>query len=104
MGGIYIPGMEMPTSCIACMFDEFGLCLINKNLEAEDELAHSCPIVPVPPHGRLVDADALFKKAHYRMGIMPGGIDEVEAFIRAIDLLDAPTIIPADKNSADLSR
>ena len=54
---VYIKGMEMPKSCNACMFDVYGLCLINKNIEAEDELTHSCPLVHVPPHGRLIDAD-----------------------------------------------
>ena len=56
---ILIRGMEMPKSCNACMFDVYGLCLINKNIEAEDELTHSCPLIPVPPHGDLIDRDAL---------------------------------------------
>ena len=56
---ILIKGMEMPTSCNACMFDVYGLCLINKNIEGKDALTHSCPLIPVPPHGRLIDADSV---------------------------------------------
>ena len=46
MSGIYLPGMEMPGSCNHCIFDTWGLCLINSNLEGKDELTHSCPLVP----------------------------------------------------------
>ena len=44
------------------------------------------PIIPVPPHGRLIDADALMENAQYK-----GTHDIVTAW----DIVDAPTIIPA---------
>ena len=85
--------MEMPKSCNACMFDEYGLCLINKNLEGKDELTHSCPLIEVPPHGDLIDAQEemrLMQSCEY---------DTYDDYNRAFDMLDnAPTIIPADKD------
>ena len=77
---VLIKGMEMPTNCNDCIFDTWGLCLINSNLEAKDELTHSCPLVPVPEHGDLIDRDAL-----------PTSRVEWE------DIVNAPAIIPADK-------
>lgn len=74
--GVYIKGMEMPKSCYACMF--FGQTdYWNKEDEA-DILSHckrtgektwesvngylpNCPLVPIPSHGRCIDADALIE-------------------------------------------
>lgn len=54
--GVYI-NMEMPKSCDVCRFN--GAYCYAKG----DEDAHStlpCPLIPVPPHGRLIDADELY--------------------------------------------
>ena len=56
---VYIKGMEMPTSCEECAFNAEFRCIINHQLEGKDTYTHSCPLVPVPAHGRLIDADAL---------------------------------------------
>ena len=90
MSDILIRGMEMPKSCNSCMFDVYGLCLINSNLERKDELTHSCPLIPVPDHGRLGDLDKLedYFKAY--------------KWDKAADIVCfAPTIIPADKDGAE---
>lgn len=47
-----------------------------------------CPLVPVPEHGRLIDADALMANAEYK-----GRYDILTAY----DVVAAPTIIPEDK-------
>lgn len=54
---ILIKGMEMPTSCGNCFFDTHcdNWRLRNWGAPPPDD----CPLVPVPPHGRLIDADAL---------------------------------------------
>ena len=66
---VLIKGMEMPTSCGDCkafvcykqwagdMGDCF--CGITKEDAKAKEKNADCPLVPVPPHGRLIDADAL---------------------------------------------
>ena len=68
--GIYIKGMEMPTRCHCCSMCvqvsdgeidwHWECCLLCEKVAryATDRIP-SCPLVPVPPHGRLIDADAL---------------------------------------------
>lgn len=61
--GVYIPDMEMPKTCANCDFVEpIGLMCtrIHKFLDREDyryERDKDCPLVEVPEHGRLIDAD-----------------------------------------------
>ena len=66
MSGVYIPGMEMPKSCNCCRFAVDGWCYAfgKPNIEALANEGHTnfCPLVPVTPHGRLIDADALYEK------------------------------------------
>ena len=57
--GVYIKGMEMPTSCESCMFSRRSIHNIDWCVLTEKDLPSDCPLVPVPPHGRLIDADAL---------------------------------------------
>lgn len=53
-----------------------------------------CPLVPVPPHGRLVDGDRLLsermKRAYYHL---PNG----DTAIPIIDIEHAPTILEAEE-------
>lgn len=62
-------------------------------VEREKTYTQFCPLVPVPPHGRLIDAYAL------RTDWLENGENEyvydTNAFLDSID--SAPTIIPADK-------
>lgn len=92
MSDILIRGMEMPKSCNACIFDVYGLCLINKNIEGKDELTHSCPLVPVPPHGRLIDKDVMCNECR-RIAEEYDGIYPDCTYCPAHL---APTIIPAE--------
>lgn len=55
--GIYIKGMEMPKSCWDCFACHDGWCIINQKIEGHRTVTHSCPLIEVPPHGRLIDAD-----------------------------------------------
>lgn len=105
MSGIYIPGMEMPTSCGYCPLrheardgDE---CYLGASLTEYQKRPDDCPLVPVPEHRRLIDADALMGvirahdyplRAHFNStdnGMFTIGIQQ------AVD--EAPTIIPASK-------
>lgn len=101
---ILIKGMEMPTSCFYCPFrrkinpDDIQ-CLVTRDVFEETfagtiEMRNRgfCPIIEVPPHGRLIDADEL--------------IDDVrrhsESYFAddfAHEWVDkASTVIPADKD------
>ena len=61
MSGIYIPGMEMPTDCIFCpLFQgEWQMCSLTERGTQIKGRAKDCPLIPVPVHGRLIDADKL---------------------------------------------
>ena len=113
---ILIKGMEMPESCYYCPFAD-GVwqknkrCLINGKEMPRDgrdvQQNHiSCPLIELPPHGRLIDADALdeaFSAIRFdgnnlrHWGDRPNWClqgNEVESLID-----DAPTIIEAEEKT-----
>lgn len=72
--GVYIKGMEMPKTCCYCplmgydpdreWFDSMArtgahICALTGELIDNTKRAEHCPLIPVPEHGRLIDADAL---------------------------------------------
>lgn len=62
---ILIKDMEMPKSCAKCkLFGEYGCAFIGAVGYAltGGQRSEDCPLAPVPPHGRLIDADALIKE------------------------------------------
>lgn len=66
MSDILIKGMEMPTNCCQCPVNmevcKRGYEYLLKHPELYDKRADDCPLVPVQPHGRLIDADELEEK------------------------------------------
>lgn len=62
---ILIRGMEMPKNCKDCPFsDHEAWCLIPGSWKEryycpDDERSEYCPLVELPPHGRLGDLDKL---------------------------------------------
>lgn len=89
---ILIKGMEMPKSCGNCFFDTHcdNWRLRNWGAPPPDD----CPLVPVPPHGRLIDADALMKSDRMVGKLMMFGGEYV--YTQA-EIDRAPTIIPAEE-------
>jgi len=64
--GVYIKGFPLPNNCGACPL-RLAWCRERIYMVTRPE---RCPLVPVPPHGRLIDADALmneFEKAQRTM-------------------------------------
>ena len=93
---ILIKGMEMPTSCYDCPLVDnecFGSikCCYAKRWGSANMRAADCPLVPVPPHGRLIDADVTREEID-RM--RPGRCYEDAWALTVMD--NAPTIIPAE--------
>lgn len=87
---VLIKGMEMPECCGYCPFEYKNYCLAKPSLRVESADRHPrCPLVPVQPHGRLVDADAIPRFAS-------GGVYTAYHFIEAI--ADTPTIVPAERS------
>ena len=102
---ILIKGMEMPKSCYDCSFavevyDGSGVyaCVVTDKCVCRGAGRHDdCPLVPVPPHGRLIDADAL-KEAF--CGNCFADEKPMECSEPCMDMriiLEAPTIIPAEE-------
>lgn len=73
---ILIKGMEMPKSCSACPMcdrmdwlchatrrwlddDEYWTWYVYPEGDTDDSKPCNCPLVEVPPHGDLIDVDAL---------------------------------------------
>jgi hypothetical protein len=99
---ILIPGKEMPKSCSRCaLFDEGSngdpdWCKVMHQVPEYE----TCPLIEIPPHGRLIDADAFIKRikglAHRAEadGFDLGAV-WYTAFIRHIEL--APTILEEEE-------
>lgn len=97
--GVYITGMEMPESCYYCPFRQgsFGkfpihraMCMVTGEVMPVDgeNIQHDqpCPLVYVPPHGRLIDIDAPYQiQVHVDGLTKKGGVD-----------IYAPTVLDAD--------
>ena len=89
MADILIRGMEMPKSCLECRLFNDPWCMAKKIDQwrtayyrpEKGEKQKDCPLIEVPEHGRLIDADA---------------IDTSYSDPEVIETLeDAPTVIPA---------
>lgn len=116
---ILIKGMAMPKNCMDCPFRGFdrtgergNICFINESVTLHAVLdgmdvkfvrMGDCPLIELPPHGRLIDADAL-------MGVIQDYIEEYSNLDEdgmhnlkwcamketEMAINDAPTIIEAD--------
>lgn len=109
MAGIYIPDMEMPNKkngAVLIIYPD-GKCVF------EDGKTYQA--VPVPPHGRLIDADALRQSLKESIDECDKWADEVEGgemyarvsqslgtFVEcALRVKAAPTIIPKSGGTED---
>lgn len=115
--GIYIKGMEMPTTCGRCWFchavgnDKWHCRLTGKSFASysvgwgsENNTGENgqqpyirrddCPLIPVPPHGDLIDRREAIIDANERAYDFWLSDDEVNASIQF--LKEQPTIVPAD--------
>ena len=101
--GVYIKGMETPKNCWECHFGhgETGICVVDFKEHGDWNEPHFCPLVPVPPHGRLIDADALEDKCSRQARDewnKSTGTNWGYAYATfESDIEDAPTIIPAEE-------
>lgn len=109
MSGIYIPGMEKSKTCAFCRFCEgladtqlgsCAFCAVDGKTRAADAPPKDCFLIPVPPHGRLIDASEnitvqIYDDMTEDFHIVEMTIDDLlsQGWIEA----NAPTIVPADK-------
>ena len=77
---VIVKGMEMPERCGQC-FLRVGNCEQRIYMEQRPK---GCPLVEIPPHGRLIDADKLVRDTIYNK------------YITETILSNAPTVIEAE--------
>lgn len=97
---ILIKGMDIPKA------GNETIIRIHPDGTILDQYGHHLAItaVPVPPHGRLIDLDALFDNARKRMQDEGMDEDELTAHMKVLEWcftnettrLYAPIVIPAD--------
>ena len=95
---VIVKGMEMPVMCSYCKFREpfidYAYChLAEMDMEYEesDNCRHpDCPLIELPPHGRLGDLNKLYA--------MVNEADDYGADIADVLrlIIDAPTVIEAE--------
>ena len=124
--GVYIKGMEMPKSCWDCpMVSGYEIAdeartrcstvrcrLTNTKRPVGEAIASDCPLVPVPPHGDLIERDALRASIRESIEECHKWADEVDkdtmmyarisqslgTFVEcSLRAKAAPTIIPAEE-------
>jgi hypothetical protein len=94
--GVYIKNMEMPKNCHECRLyegDIYYCSAADKMIDISDSSAEKCqfcPLFPVPPHGRLIDADEL---RYWSDDSAMIAFD----YVTRSQINAAPTIIPAEE-------
>lgn len=110
--------MEMPTRCLDCPFmlsRDNDDCILqsaesNESFENWEQMKAGCPLIDLPPHGRLGDLDALMaefeqmqtlleRRGHeFACSFMSSSMEISTEWYCVEDVVNAaPTIIPADK-------
>lgn len=90
--GVYIKGMEMPKDCIVCPFGWNG-CNNHHDFVYMGSRPDNCPLIELPPHGRLIDVDELIDRGFQlvRDNIFTGVFETVL-------LSSVPTVIEAEED------
>ena len=106
---ILIEGMEMPKGCAFCRIGKRNgkkmVCpLCDEEWDIHDPMSadhrlDNCLLVPVPPHGDLIDRREAIIDANERAYDFWLSDDEVNASIQF--LKEQPTIIPAEEVSGN---
>ena len=100
---VLIKGMKMPKTCEECAlnYDSFACIKTgsrffrDKDSEFDPFKARleDCPLVPVPPHGDLIERDAAYDKIAEQEGGNYVDMDAVD-----MGLSETPVIIPAEED------
>ena len=102
---ILIKGMEMPKCCLLCPLSVLNgerlYCEVTKDEVLRAKKPSDCPLVPVPPHGDLIDRGyAIATACSGRIRVLPT-TEDGERWIRVEEVREsiknAPTILPAEE-------
>lgn len=91
---ILIKNIEMPKSCWDCFACHDGWCIINQKIEGHRTVTHSCPLIEVSPHGRLIDAEPIMKYITDGLNSGEFGYDQIKVLT---EIQYAPTIIESEE-------
>jgi hypothetical protein len=103
---VVIPDMEMPKSCYSedefCPFHTFvfdlnggkNICTQLEKTASRDKRLEDCPLIELPSHGRLVDKDAILKRAEE---LVANNYADVPTIGLSIAFGLAPTVLEASK-------
>ena len=110
--GVYIKGMEIPKFCDACPFacwsnlHQTGSCdlLVGErcfddySTDYRTKRSERCPLVPVPPHGRLIEESKILDIVFEWCPDDDGSVGKVGDLREMLDEIEAlPTIMPANE-------
>lgn len=79
---VLLKGYDVPKSCSECYIEDCSLCFDRRGVAENGGIHGDCPILQMPPHGRLIDADE-FEKLLNREG--------------GVKLENVPTVVEAEK-------
>lgn len=107
--GVYIRGMEMPKNCMECpLKTDYGTCgyyslYVEAGHESDCEKRRDdCPLIELPPHGRLIDADAMITSIKKQTDFLKVIGDDLATIAEVLEkgflqeIENAPTIIEAE--------
>ena len=87
---VIVKGMEMPKSCSKCRWFDMGggygyqCTLLHKSFDMWNKISvardKECPLIELPLHGRLIDADALINELASEH---VGGLEAIKTYTEA---------------------
>lgn len=86
---ILIKGMEMPIEGTV-----IAIYKLNNKFYASVHGTELCPLIEVPPHGRLIDAEPIMKFITDGLNSGEFGYDQIKVLT---EIQYAPTIIPSEE-------
>lgn len=101
---ILIKGLHKPDKNHSCPFvdAEYGYCLVDLGITGRGEKCEymkECPLIELPDHGRLIDADKLKESHCVECTLYPDRCLGDNCDWSSIYHLDhAPTVIPAERS------
>jgi len=100
---VLIKGMELPESCSDCAARYEMFCPLRHRFIADEGRRKDCPLIEIPPHGRLIDADVLRARMYHEAFETDTPMQKWDSgcWIRykMFELMEetSPTIIPAEE-------
>lgn len=94
---ILITGMEMPKEGTVFVIDSAGQVWSNEWPTRGYIRLDGVTAVPVPAHGRLIDADALMDKKTWVVDAWSPSMSYRTEAVNVGDIMNAPTIIPVSE-------